>query len=414
MRMLWDLPLTWLLMPVKILALLLLWTVQQARNFYVPKNPRYWNQTTDPYTDTDLAEAAARLYGRAPVHVEDYINLYALRISPGIKPTGFNHNTDHMASRQGVWVGVLQELGFATPSKHAANVLRRCVHGMELFRGYHIVSGKPRNYNQQPVSGDMLIGFCMGYLYHPERMAPEMIALGWNLLEHKGLTNHGTISKRANFRPGINRSVAPVPVGAQDITYLCGLRCALHAAEKYGAVTNETNLLTKSLRREYRIRFWLYGGFLTCLMPTAGIWFKRGYNNDNVCIESGFILRQLVSNWFERTTFTCSVLWCWSLSWPWLNGYFTGLCMAATKGKAPGADYCRRAGRYAVDFSNTFTSVYISKESPAPYWPLDVTMRNAGEFLCDEDQEVARKAGGPKYQSVLGQLADIAYLRKWL
>jgi hypothetical protein len=338
--------------------------------------------------------------------------LYPLRISFGTKPTGFNHNLDHMASRQGVWVALLSELGLVEESRCAANVLRSCVKNMELSRGYHIVSGIPQNHSTQPVSGDMLIGFCLGYLYEPQAMAPEMIAIGWNLLEHKGLTTNGVVSKVANFKPGINTSSAPVPVGAQDITYLCGLRCAMDASSRYGG-GKENSLLYKNLRKKYWLRFWLYGGFITCLFPTAGTWFKRGYNNDNVVLQSGFILRRLVSNWFERLVFTCSIIFTWSLSWPWLNSFFTGICKSATAGYIPGRRYCLRAARYAVDFRTVFASMHQENKAKAPYWPVDPDRINPGEFLCDEDQETMRW-GRVRYHSTLGQLANLAFIKRSL
>ena len=399
MRILWDLPLTWLLLPFQLIIIFLLQLLQLMRNVLHKKSKYYYE--TQPIDQSKLMEAANKLYDESPIYLSKLHDLYSLRIFMGQKPDGYRHDTDHMCARQGIWVAITNRLMY--DNSRAAHTLGKCIDKdkQELSRGYRVQDDLPIEYNDIDISGDMLVGLCFGYVHAKQKMNCVLAWIGQHLLNHGGLLTKGHMSIYADFRPFINSARDPVVLGAQNLTYLCALRCAIEDAN-----ANGFDVLAKDLKRAYWVRFIVYGGFLSVLFPTVGIWFKRGYNNDNVCMQAAYCLRRLSTTTLEKFVYTFAMYDIWLLSYPWLNGFFTGLLkqVAWVSNK-----YINRCKNYAYAHLNQIASKQVSKQYKAKAWPVDPYYRNMGEFVCDEDQEFERD-GTYQYRSTLGQLAQIVWL----
>ena len=362
------------------------------------KNKQFWTKSND----IDLSGAIEPLYDKSPIYESSINRLYCLRVPLGRRANAICHNRDHQCARQGVFAANLARLGIKD-NKHFMS-LKHHVLKDELRRGYLFASAEmPHMYSEQPVSGDMLVGFCFGYIHGPHVMHTAMLNMTERLRHFKGLLTCGQMSPVANFNPGVNNSECPIPVGAQELTYLAGIKCGLHAAK---ALHQDEHVMR--FKREYLIRFWLYGSWILCLMPTAGIWFKRGYNNDNVSIQAAYVLYKLADNWFERLVYKISLLNIWSLSWPWLNGFFSALVKGAW-GVFPFKSYMIKCKQYAWSLKQIDYSISINRRMKANVWPVDPDKTNMGEFFCDEDQYEIRY-GTPDYYSTLGQLTNLIWL----
>lgn len=418
LRTLWDLPVTWLLMPLKLSVIILLGAFQQFRNVIFPKHPKFWAKEFYPTADASLISFAQKLFIDSPVYDHAALGtLYALRIPVGQEPDGSNHNWDHLAARQGVFISCLTKHGINP--LNAARALQKCVAyntqgSHELRRGWKLV--RPNQdlvtLSTQPVSGDMLVGFCFGFLHAPEELLMPMSLIGSSMFRNRGLTTEGQVSSVGNFLPGIQfkNSETPIPVGAQTATYLCGLKSAIEAFRVFEHMAKMPYPAKRLLQIEYWKRLILYGGFLEVMFPTAGIFFKRGYNNDNVTMQALWCLHHLSTTRFERTVYKIGMFWVWALSWPWLNGFFSGLLRDATKGQFPSKKYMERCQNYAMHCSSQAHDTAIRSSEWADYWPIDIQDRNLGEFSPDEDQE-KKHQGDPQFRSTLGNLANLLWSR---
>jgi hypothetical protein len=252
----------------------------------------------------------------------------------------------------------------------------------------------------------MLIGLCFGYAHAEKYMAKDtrLIPLLYDLAQRQVLTTEGVPSHIANFKPGAQKSDTPIPVGAQTVCYLAALKVGIDALQRKppGKVRD---FMLQEMKKKYWIRFWLYGAFIDVMMPTAGIWFKRGYNNDNVVIQALYVCHKYEGP-INRLFYKIGIIWVWSLSWPWLNGFFTGL-LDETTGLVP-RFYLHKCQRYANSFKNVVNSKKVTKRKTAWSWPVETDSTNVGEFFPDEDQE-RQKFGRDQYQSTLGQLANMVW-----
>lgn len=411
MRMIWDLPLSWLLLPLKLILVVPFYILQQIRNLIKKKNPKYWGKEVSPirnYWDVLIDQLKA-----SPVYEDESISLYTLCVPINSKPSGDNHHTAHQCMRQGLWVNLMSRFRGGAKDKEII-ALEKHWHNGELARGYSIDKFGKYHFNHDEVSGDMLAGFVLGYVSEPKKLAYTMIKIGEHLVKNKGLLSMGRVSKRANFLPGWQfGSETPMPVGAQNITYLVGLKCAIDAYSYYSKEDRKILGLNSywTIKLEYLKRFYLYLDCLTILMPTVGVWFRRGYNNDNCCIHFAYVGTQ-VSSFIERLIYEISLIYTWSLAWPWLNGFHTGMAYEATG--LITESYMNRCRAYAEDFIDIYTGTQYGPNNkvPAPYWPQDPEKRTFDEFLCDENQEYDRSTGKRKYRSTIGQIAQILWTRQ--
>lgn len=393
-------------MPV-ISVIYLLGLIQSLRNIFWPKD-KTWEKSHVP----DLYTSINHVFDRTITYETDRRQVLALRIPPGQKATGMNHDIDHMVMRQGAWVSCLKLMNLDV--KRAVNVLKDCVKIDELRRGCLYRMGEPVGHSTQPVSGDMLVGFCFGYAHAEEHLKNEMAVVGNKLCDMKGLPTEGVVSPVANFLPGIQFGVttSPVPVGAQTATYLCGILCAIDAykrIEKLLPGTKSFPALRKKLEREYFKRMWIYGGFIDVMIPSAGIWFKRGYNNDNVVVQALYCCHKFAPSSFSRFFFGSGMVWIWTLSWPWLNGFFSGLLVDRLG--LLSKRYMKTCQAYAYELKGIEVAIKSKVKKTAWKWPVKPSLVNVGEFLADEDQEVT-KEGPPSYQSTLGQLCYLLWSSK--
>jgi hypothetical protein len=399
-------------MPIKIGAILLLWFLQQIRNFTHELNEKYWNLTEQKISDLELDEGINRLLKESPIVRMHGFDCYQMRYRTDWVKSGEIANIDHFCARQGIYVGILNKLKMDTT--FAAKALARCWTGTELRRGFHFANkdGGIIRFQDLPVSGDMLVGFCFGFIHDKHNTSKEMVEIARHLFENKGLKTSGKISTVANFKPGYQNSATPIPVGAQDITYLCGIMCGIKAIDYLRRLWDLPQYhedLRQALVLEFNKRYWLYGGFLTTLFPTAGVWFRRGYNNDNVCIQASYILSRICDNHFLRFSFAASTFYTWSLSWPWLNSFFTGLTREVI-GLIP-RDYVNRCRHYSRDLSFFWEGMGDEpKKAKAKEWPIDPDKQQMSEFCGDEDHEFY-KEGQKNIRSTLGQLAYIVWIK---
>ncbi|MCB1712460.1 MAG: hypothetical protein KDH96_08270 [Candidatus Riesia sp.] len=376
--------------------------IQFLRNLLKKKTTIYYKASVPK-----LDPAISTMFARCVTYESPNRQLVALRVPIGQKATGMNHSIDHMASRQGVFVSILRLLNIDV--KRAANVLKDCFKNQELRRGCKYKNNEPVEHSTQEVSGDMLIGLCFGYYHARDQLKNEMAVYATNLKKNQGMLTEGKISRVGDFHPGLQRSSTPIPIGAQTVTYLAALLCGIDAYKKIEKMLPGTKTfpaLRKELEKELFKRMWLYGGFIDVMIPTAGIWFKRGYNNDNVVLQALYCCYGLCNNPLARACFGAGMLWTWGLSWPWLNGFFSGLVRNSI-GFLPDR-YMKACQRYAYEFINIDYSIKVTNREKARSWPVPSQMVNVGEFFPDEDQEVT-KQGKPEFHSTLGQLANMVW-----
>jgi hypothetical protein len=408
MRFLWDLPVSWILLPIKILAVIPFYLIIQVRNFSKKKNNRYWKDGASPVRNH--WDIVLDLMSKSPIIKTTSHSLYVNRAPITRKLDGQNHETAHQCMRQGLWVNLSNRI--SGKANHSEVLALEAHFNFELSRGYKISQdGKLSEFNFDNVSGDMLAGWCMGYLGAKADLAYSTIRLAEHLVRYKGLLSNGKISTKANFKPGFQfeKSVSPLPVGAQNLTYLAVLKCALDAYKGYGKLDREILKLNSCwrIKIEYWLRFYVYLDFLTVLMPTVSIWFKRAYNNDNCCMQFAYVCGSLSSG-FEKKIYQASILYTWSLSWPWLNGFFSGMAKDLTG--LISDSYMKRCQKYAEDFDGIVTGgKFIASKKPAKYWPIDPWDLAFDEFVCDEAQEYDRFAGKRQYRSTIGQVANLVY-----
>ena len=182
----------------------------------------------------------------------------------------------------------------------------------EFHRGYYIKKdGIIDRQSFNPVSGDCVVGHCFAYVHQIEGMELEMASIAHHCIKNQGLKTAGVVSSVANFLPGIQGkpSETPVTVGAQHITYLTVVRCGMDAVKR----------LSPEMRRfrgipsygyfawHYYKRLFIYGAFLSVMFPTVGVWWRRSYNNDVICMMAAYVLHKLSSNRLEKLIYASDV-----------------------------------------------------------------------------------------------------------
>jgi hypothetical protein len=225
----------------------------------------------------------------------------------------------------------------------------------------------------------------------------------------------------ANFLPGFQSigSVATIPMGEKELTYLAALKCASNAYNDSGArdlCKGRINIPSENIyEKEFKKRFYGYLGFLLCMFPTAGLWFRRGYFNDNNCMMAAYAIYLLSDSWFERMIMRIAMFNVWLMSWPWYNGFFSGLLYDACGKRFPTKKYMKKCFVYScTSGSHPYSVKLYSKKLSPDKWPIPMGMRNMGEFMPDEDQETVSNINGkPQYLSTLGQLVSVLWSKNY-
>jgi hypothetical protein len=410
MRFIWDWPLTIILKPIALTLIILIRTFNWIHFTVFYKLGPFFGLNLELKDRGYLENYANLMVDKMPVMQNDRHNLYCPRVPLNQHPNGRNHNADHQCARQGVWVALLSKLGRDEEAFKAIYSLRRCFHGI-LHRGYLVLRGNELAYETYKVSGDQMVGYLFGW-HHVSDVPLDIsvCAMGYDLLKSGGLTmDEGGVSPRANFKPGLQWSETPVPVGAQELTLFAGLLCANTAYQRTAKGEAFNDIPMDAYRKRFKIRFYLYFGWLTCLWPTAGVWFKRGYNNDQVCMQAAYLCYHHATNRFEKWIFKRTMINIFNQSPHYMNGYFAGLVREVSP-KTITNGYLLKCNCYAQAWLS-----YPKEKGPKgkgalrnSSWPISQAFGNAGEFLPDQDQEYINYSDY-KYHSGLGQLASFVW-----
>ena len=409
----WDIPVTWILMFIYIPLLWLIALVQHVRNFLFKKNKKYWFKGIR-YPSRDYRDVLYELFHHIPLYKENGHQLYVCRVPFHEKPNGMNHNSDHSALRHGIYLSLMKKIGVVTESMARSQNAHYDASKDEFHRGYYIKEdGTIEHHSYNPVSGDCVVGHCFAYVNHKDDMELDMASIAYHCIKNQGLKTNGIVSSVANFLPGIqSKSETPVTVGAQHITYLAVVRSGMDAIKR----------LPEEMRRfrglpSYRYFAWhyykrliLYGCFISVMFPTVGVWWRREYNNDVICMMSAYILHKLSSNRLEKLIYGISGFYIWSLSWPWLNGFFSGLLREMLI-KFPSDSYMNRCLLWAIDLSEVKFGNIGPKEK-SKEWPIDPDRLEFDEFSPErshENQYSDLSKVQYIYRDNIGQLATLVW-----
>ena len=144
-----------------------------------------------------------------------------------------------------------------------------------------------------------------------------------------------------------------------------------------------SKLGSKKANKAYNKLIYLYGYGLLSLIPTTFSVEKRNYSNDHNCLVAAYILAQQ-STGLSKLYWFCIMLYVWSLSYKWCNGYFTGMimdiCPIFTK------KYVQRCKDYLYEETpNDYAkSIYWNPWNDCKLYPMKINEMNQGEFLADE------------------------------
>lgn len=400
--------------------------------FYLPFLKRRAVPKTPP--DRVRKERFLYVYKNLPVFDNGTMQLYTNRVDYYSLPNGNNHNTDHQCSRHGTYSFILNKLEASNDKVNTA--LERHMWKHLLFRGYK----EDGSYNLNNVSGDMLLGMCLALTnaYRPSNPKPGeensyvklkdsfdevlfgMIENDYSLIENQRQDDDPIQSEvwdeqmklnsyrpekvkvksaRAMLQPGLET------VGAQAITMLAAMRVGDKVVGSLYA------------KREYKKLFWLYGYGLLSLFPTTFIPSKRGYFNDHNCLVAAYVLSKLSTNKLEKFYWNLIATYIWSLSYPYYNGYFTGLLNEVFPGII--------SKKYTEDCIS-----FLYEEDPAVFsgeggvkikpkeYPVKYNEQDRDEFHVDKDPMILTEFL-QKSKSGLGffsaaTMLELDKVKKWL
>lgn len=381
------------------------------------------------------------VYKNLPVYDNGSMQLYVNRVDYYSLPDGVNHNTDHQCSRHATYSFILNKLGKGNDKLNRA--MNRHMWKHILLRGYT----ENGDYNSNTVSGDMLIGLSLGLLqaYNPpsakiqgdemrvvelttydelrdsfELLLNGVIENDFSLLE-TARQNEDPIQrevwdlelKRKDFRPELIRIKSAramfqpglETVGAQSITLLAALKVA--------ATTSKSVYLKKT----YKKLFKNYGYGILSLLPTTFIPSKRGYFNDHNCLVSAYVLSKLSETKLEKWYWNIVALYIWSLSYPYHNGYFTGLVNDLMPGLIS-KKYLEKCVSFLYEQEPlTYSGTGGDKIKPKSY-PVPHNEQDRDEFHVDKDPEILINYSG-KVKSGLGffsaaSMLELDKVKTWL
>lgn len=411
----------WVSMPFKLLVIGFLGLFQIARKTV---NTKTRNAPRLPELATKKAYFK-KIYERLPVWEAVGFTTYAPRVPYYNIPNGSNHITDHQCSRHGTYTFLLQKLGSDAPG--AISGVRMMMQGKWLLRGYGLLPVEQEMfYNAGTTSGDMLIGLSLAMLtMNRNSPAAEITFEKFDELIHNILTNDFALlegaspakgdpgydmwqeqcqrfgqrnelvqmkSSRGMWQPGLET------VGAQALTILAALR----VAQKRNGNRDAGEAYNKLLKH--------YGYGILSLFPTAYIDSKRGYFNDHNCMVALYILSKLSDSRAGRLFWKIPMVYVWSLSRHWYNGYFTGLLNDAHPGTVSQAYVDKCLGFLYQNEPNEyhFSGNVVKGDAPVTYNSL-----NSDEFTPDVPQdEMYDMQGATQFKSGLGFIAAAVMLEK--
>lgn len=282
-----------------------------------------------------------KIWENLPVYSSNTLSFYANRVPYNSFPNASNHNTDHQASRHGIFSFLLSKLKLQSDKINKGTGM--LMSGNYLSRGFHYEPTEQQwIYNTQCTSGDMLLGVCMAMLNTKDDILLEkfdtlvegIIDNDYALLEgqtpyqnditydiwNEQLAKHKTPSlikmksSRGMWAPGLETA------GAQTLTILAVLKLA------------EKKTGNQRAKQHYNKLIYKYGYGLLGLFPTTYLEFQRGYFNEHNCMNALYILSKLSDNKLGKMFWRVCMTYVWSLSKHWFNPYFTGLMMDAHPG----------------------------------------------------------------------------------
>lgn len=375
----------WLLIPVKLSLVLLLYVIMQVYMLLFYKK----REINIELTDDKRIKYVTHIFKQLPIYTDHKIQLHTLRVPINENPDGSNHNPDHQLARHGVYSFLMKilnkhnhKISAATKNHIVSNDGKTL-----LVRGYTIDKLTENYiYNVNNTSGDQLIGLLLSLLvdndttleYNYEKLINQIIDSDYALLN---INNKKSL--RGMWQPGIET------MGAQSLTILA----ALKMGEKLGV---------SRARPTYNKLMYGYGYCLLNLFPTIFIPSKRGYFNDNNCITSAYILSKLSKNKLEKFYYNMIALYVWSLSYKWYNAYFTGLINDLMPNLIS-KQYIKDCENYLYEeFPNHFDK-NIESTLQTREFPVKFNDMNQGEFFPDEEHKISK--GEPNHRSGLGWLA---------
>jgi hypothetical protein len=435
----------WLTIPIKLMVIGSMGTYQIIRQEFFTKRRK-----VPPLPSHEIKlEYFNSIKSKLPVLKTAELELYVNRVPYYEQPQKWNFNSDHQASRHGVYCFLNGILGTRVIEQDVA-LCKHLVMG-QLARGYkwNPFESMQIVYNQGSVSGDMLIGVSLamtnlikekieegthiqgynGFLKERyDEMLYNIIENDYSLLEYvrpdkedpqQALWDKAQIhnekaipsqhikikSIRGMWQPGLET------VGAQALTILAALRIG------------DKILGASYAKKEYRRMLFRYGYGLLSLFPTAFVKSQRGYFNDHNCITSLYILSSLAETKLGRFFWKIPMLYTWMLSRTWYNGYFTGLVEKAHPGTIS-QSYLDKCKAYLYEDKPLTYSYAQSASLPANEYPVKFNDMSQDEFYpdmphellvpTDLDDESKRQvlSGIEKYRSGLGWLACAVLLEK--
>lgn len=333
------------------------------------------------------------VYLNLPVYENQYLKLYVNRVPENKQPNGRNHNDDHQGARHGTYAFLMSKLGVL--SEKIDNATR--LHLQKQYgavRGYKYDMANNLVFNAVDTSGDQLLGLCLAVQSSKDERvwdAYEEAILGIIENDYALRSKDGqSKSDRAMWQPGLET------VGAQALTILA----ALSVGAKLG---------NKEAKKAYKKLIWKYGYGLLSLFPTAFIPKQRGYFNDHNCMIACYILASN-STGIAKKFWSLIMLYVWSLSYNWCNGYFTGL-LNEVQPTWVSKKYLERCKSYMFEEEpNMFAYDGYTDGKVTEGYPVKFNEMNQGEFWPDEEHVIALNGSKSKTKSGLGWAASAIML----
>lgn len=406
----------WITLPVKLLLIGGLGLFQILHKKYTVKN-------RVPTTGLPSIETKRKYFNKIlsalPLLKTTELESYVNRVPYYSLPNGYNHNPDHQTSRHGTYYFLMNRLERTNEKMKVAT--RMLMQGKWLVRGFIKNPYQDKvDYNVGSVSGDMLCGLNLAIMAEGEpnenfdHIITAIIENDYALLEGRqpeegdpGFELYAKLLKQNDYRmervpmksargmwqPGLET------VGAQALTVLAALRVA------------EVKNGNREAGREYRKLLWKYGYGLLSMFPTAYTDSSRGYFNDHNCMIALYALSKLSKSKLGRLFWKIPMVYVWTLSKHWYNGYFTGLlrdCYPESVSK----EYVNLCKTYLYENEPDDFAYSDAVESITPMVPVTYAQLNADEFSPDirHDKVSIPAVGSSKYKTGLGFIASAIML----
>lgn len=429
----------WVTLPLKLILIGSIGGYQIVRQLIFDKKRK-----VGQFNEDNRVKYFNHILSKLPVYKKlNSMELYVNRVEYWDSPQLWNHNTDHQASRHGVYCFLMGKLDKRNSDQDAALRMHIKRNG-QLLRGFKLNPYDQQLVeNQTTVSGDMLVGLSLGMLnlrkeiveegkfldgttgFLKERydeMLASIVENDYSLLEGPGGPHHEDDhfkmwqkiqeineklipseqkqikSVKGMWQPGLET------VGAQALTLLCALR------------VGDKIIGSAYAKKEYRKMLWKYGYGLLSLFPTTFLKNKRGYFNDHNCITALYILSKLSDSKLGKLFWKIPMVYVWLLSKTWYNAYFTGLLEDAHPGTVS-KNYINECKNYLYEEQPIHYSYDGSSNVTPNEYPVKFNEMNQDEFWPDKEHELLLPpglddetkrltlSGAKKYKSGLGWLA---------